>query len=60
MTNKSKKGTEQLNLRIPIELLEDIEDISKILKVNKSEWIKIRLSEIVYQEKQKFKSDKEK
>jgi len=55
-----KSSTEQLNIRMPKELIEDIEYISKILKVNKSEWIKIRISEIVYQEKQKFKTDKEK
>ena len=52
---KKKAWTEQLNLRMPKELLEDIEEISGILKVNKSEWIKIRLSEIVYEEKRRLK-----
>jgi hypothetical protein len=52
---KNNKGTEQLNLRMPIELLEDIEEISRILKVNKSEWIKIKLSEIVYEQKSRLK-----
>ena len=46
-----EKSTEQLNLRIPTELLEDLDKIASILKVNKSEWIKIKLSEIVYEEK---------
>lgn len=53
--SKSKKGTEQLNIRMPVELLEDIDEISKILKVNKSEWIKIKLSEIVFEEKNRLK-----
>lgn len=55
MNNKKNKGTEQLNMRMPVELLEDIEEISKILKVNKSEWIKIKLSEIVFEEKNRLK-----
>ena len=54
---KKKSGTEQLNLRMPKELLEDIESISKILKVNKSEWIKIKLSEMVYEEKRRLKDE---
>lgn len=53
--SKSKKTTEQLNIRMPVELLEDIDEISKILKVNKSEWIKIKLSEIVFEEKNRLK-----
>ena len=36
---------------MPKELLEDLDTISDILKVNKSEWIKIKLGEIVYSEK---------
>lgn len=54
MTKKSPR-TEQLNIRMPKELLKDIEDISEILKVNKSEWIKIKLSEIVYEHKSRLK-----
>jgi hypothetical protein len=49
-----QKSTEQLNLRIPKELLEDLEQISKILKVNKSEWIKIKIGEIIHNEKSKI------
>jgi len=48
------KSTEQLNLRIPSELLADLDKISRILKVNKSEWIKIKLGELVYAEKSKL------
>lgn len=55
MNKKNAKGTEQLNIRMPVELLEDIDEISKILRVNKSEWIKIKLSEIVYEEKNRLK-----
>lgn len=59
-----EKSTEQLNLRIPTELLKDLETISKILRVNKSEWIKIKLGELVYEEKsrllQKYAELKEK
>lgn len=46
--------TEQFNVRLPKELLEDLEKVSKILKVNKSEWIKIKLGEIVHAEKSKI------
>jgi hypothetical protein len=48
------KKTEQLNLRMPKELLEDIDKISVILKVNKSEWIKVKLSEVIMAEKSKL------
>ena len=46
-----EKSTEQLNLRIPKELVEDLDKIAKILRVNKSEWIKIKLGELVHEEK---------
>ncbi|GIU69567.1 MAG: hypothetical protein KatS3mg002_0803 [Candidatus Woesearchaeota archaeon] len=55
MNGKNKKSTEQFNIRMPKELLEDIDEISRILRVNKSEWIKIKLSEIVYEEKNRLK-----
>lgn len=58
MTKRNRNGTEQLNIRMPIELLNDIDEISKILRVNKSEWIKIKLSEIVFEEKTRLKSFK--
>jgi len=55
MPQKHKpKSTEQLNLRIPSELLADLDTISQILKVNKSEWIKIKLGELVYNEKSRL------
>ena len=55
MKKNNQSRTEQLNIRMPKELLEDIDDISQILRVNKSEWIKIKLSEIVYEEKNRLK-----
>jgi hypothetical protein len=39
---------------MPKELLEDIDKISVILKVNKSEWIKVKLSEVIMAEKSKL------
>lgn len=55
MNKKNAKRTEQLNIRMPVELLDDIDEISRILRVNKSEWIKIKLSEIVFEEKNRLK-----
>ncbi len=49
-----EKSTEQLNLRIPKELIEDLDKIASILRVNKSEWIKIKLGELVYEEKSRL------
>ena len=43
--------TEQFNIRIPVTLLHDLDIVSKLLKVNKSEWIKTKLAEEVYKEK---------
>ena len=37
--------TEQLNIRVPKELVADLEVISKLLKVNKSEWVKTKMAE---------------
>ena len=46
--------TEQLNIRMPRELLHDLEVISNLLKVNKSEWIKTKLAEEVHEEKNRL------
>ena len=54
MPQKKSKSTEQLNLRVPSELLSDLDTISEILKVNKSEWIKIKLGEMVFNEKSRL------
>jgi len=49
-----EKSTEQLNLRMPKELIQDLDKIASILRVNKSEWIKIKLGEMVYEEKSRL------
>ena len=49
-----KMQTEQLNIRMSTELLHDLDIISSLLKVNKSEWIKTKLAEEVHEEKNKL------
>ena len=46
--------TEQFNIRMPKDLVQDLDIISKLLKVNKSEWVKTKLAEEVYEEKNKL------
>ena len=46
--------TEQFNIRMPKELVQDLDIISKLLKVNKSEWVKTKLAEEVHEEKNKL------
>jgi len=46
--------TEQFNIRLPIGLLHDLDIVSKLLKVNKSEWVKLRLAENIMEEKNKL------
>lgn len=46
--------TEQFNIRVPKDLMEDLEIISRVLKVNKSEWVKTKLAEEVHEEKNKL------
>ena len=46
--------TEQFNIRLPKDLLEDLDVISNLLKVNKSEWVKMKLAEEVHEEKNKL------
>ncbi len=43
--------TEQFNIRLPTDLLHDLNIVSRLLKINKSEWIKTKLAEEVYKEK---------
>ena len=43
--------TEQLNIRVSTDLMGDLDVVSKLLKVNKSEWIKTKLAEEVQEEK---------
>ncbi|MBL7147825.1 MAG: hypothetical protein ISS82_03295 [Nanoarchaeota archaeon] len=46
--------TEQFNIRLPTDLVSDLEVISKLLKVNKSEWVKLKLAEDVMEEKNRL------
>ncbi len=46
--------TEQLNVRLPKELIEDLELVSSILKVSKSDWMKTKLAEYVFEEKKRL------
>ena len=46
--------TEQFNIRMPKDLVQDLDIISKLLKVNKSEWVKTKLAEEVHEVKNKL------
>lgn len=46
--------SEQFNVRINSELLDDLKVIAKLLKVNKSEWVKTKLAEEIYEQKSKL------
>ena len=43
--------TEQFNVRLSEELIEDLGIVSNLLKVNRSEWIKTKLAEEIHKEK---------
>ena len=43
--------TEQFNIRLSQELVRDLDVISNLLKVNKSEWVRTKLAEEVHEEK---------
>jgi hypothetical protein len=42
--------TIQVNLRLPKELVEDLEFVAKQFKVKKSEWLKVKIAELVSRE----------
>ena len=46
--------TEQFNIRMPKGLVQDLDIISKLLKVNKTEWVKAKLAQDVHEEKSKL------
>ena len=46
--------TEQFNIRMPKDLLQDLDIISNLLKVDKSDWVKTKLAEEVHEEKNKL------
>jgi len=49
-----KMLTEQFNMRLPSRLLHDLDVISKLLRVNKTEWVKTKLADEVYREKNRL------
>jgi hypothetical protein len=50
------KGTTQVNIRLNKTLLSDLDLISRILGVSRSEWIKVKFAETVLNEKEKLLS----
>lgn len=46
--------TEQLNIRISGDLIQDIDLVSGLLKINRSEWIKTKLAEEALKEKNRL------
>lgn len=46
--------TEQLNLRVSEELMQDLDVVSNLLKVNRSEWVKTKLADEVLKEKNRL------
>ena len=46
--------TEQFNIRLPTGLVNDLEIVSKLLKINKSEWVKLKLAENIMEEKNRL------
>ena len=46
--------TEQFNIRLSKELAKEIEQVSRLLKVSKSEYVKVRLAEIINEEKRRL------
>jgi hypothetical protein len=46
--------TIQVNLRLPKRLVYDLEFISQHLNVNKSEWLKVKIAEMISQERFKI------
>ncbi len=46
--------TEQLNIRVSQELINDLDIVSGLLKINRSEWIKTKLAEEAHREKNRL------
>ena len=51
---KKETATEQLNLRVSHAMISDVELLAELLQINKSEWIKTKLGELIYEEKSKI------
>ena len=46
--------TEQMNIRLSKDLTDDLEIVSGILKINRSEWVKSKLAEEIHREKNRL------
>ncbi len=46
--------TEQMNIRLSQDLVQDLEIVSGLLKVNRSEWVKTKLAEEIHREKNRL------
>ncbi len=46
--------TEQLNVRLSQDLVNDLDVVSGLLKVNRSEWVKTKLAEEIHKEKSRL------
>ncbi len=46
--------TEQLNIRVSPELIHDLDIVSGLLKINRSEWVKTKLAEEAQREKNRL------
>ena len=46
--------TEQMNIRLSQDLVQDLDVVSGLLKVNRSEWVKTKLAEEIHKEKNRL------
>ena len=46
--------TEQMNMRLTPDLKEDLDKVTNLLKVNRSEWVKTKLAEEIHKEKNRL------
>lgn len=49
-----KMKTEQMNIRFSSELKKDLDVVTSLLKVNRSEWVKTRLADEIHKEKNRL------
>lgn len=46
--------TEQMNIRLSQDLIGDLEVVSGLLKINRTEWVKTKLAEEIHREKNRL------
>ena len=52
LSNAIMEETEQFNIRVSKALIYDLEFVSQSLRINKSDWVRFKLAEIVQKEKE--------